>query len=204
MDLLPNTDPNSMYINKKIYLVVVGLVIVGGLNWLLVGSVGVDAVKLLLGRKAARFVYIVVGIAALLLSFRRDVYLPFLGQAHIPGGALSLKTPQGANETVTITTRPGAKVLYWSTEPNPNTTSAELPTWDQAYKSYENSGVVQADDRGLALLRIRGPPQAYRVPMKGRLEPHVHFRVEEGPGMLGRVQTKSLKTGTIEGFAASI
>lgn len=193
-----------MYLNKKVYLVVVSLVIVGGLNWLLVGAVGVDAVKLLLGRKVARVVYILVGIAAILLSFRRDVYLPFLGQTHLPGGALSLRTPQGANETVTITTRPGAKVLYWSTEPNPNTTAVELPSWEQAYKGYENSGVVQADDQGIALLRLRGPPQPYRVPMKGRLEPHVHFRVEEGPGMFGRVQTKSLQTGTVEGFAASI
>jgi len=39
------------------------------------------------------------------------------------------------------------------------------------------------------------------VPFKGRLEPHIHFRVEEEHGFLGRVQTVFVKSGHVEGFA---
>jgi hypothetical protein len=101
---------------------------------------------------------------------------------------------------VTVTTRPGAKVLYWTSEPNP-TAGKEVPTWAVAYGEYDNAGVVEADSSGKAILRFRGPPQAYTVPMKGTLSPHVHFRVSEGNGFLGRVQTIFLKDGSVEGFA---
>jgi hypothetical protein len=120
-------------------------------------------VKALLGRRGASVVYIIVGISALLLSLRRDVYRPFLGQTLFPAEALTLKTPQGANESVTIRTKPGAKVIYWAAEPEVHSNGASLNTWDKAYKNNENSGVVKADDQGNAVLRIRGPPQPYKV-----------------------------------------
>jgi hypothetical protein len=37
--------------------------------------------------------------------------------------------------------------------------------------------------------------------MKGRIESHVHFRIEEGNGMFGPVQIKYLASGKVEGFA---
>jgi hypothetical protein len=131
--------------------------------------------------------------------FRRDVYLPFLGETVLPDGALLPKSPQGANQSVNITTRPGAKVVYWASEPDPAMGKA-IKTWNEAYQAYENSGVAVADDRGVALLRFRGPPQPYKVPFK-TVEPHVHFRVSEGNGMFGPVQILYLKDGSIEGFA---
>lgn len=182
-------------------MVVMLLVIIGGVNWLVVGATGTDYIKFLIGRRYAHYLYIVVGVAALILAFKRDVYLPFLGQAIIPPGALSLKTPQGANDTVTIKTRPGAKVIYWASEPNPHADSKVIPPWQDAYGDFENAGVVQADDQGVTLLRIRGPPQPYTVPMKGRIESHVHFRIDEGNGMFGPVQIKYLASGKVEGFA---
>lgn len=201
MDLLSNMNPTHMYINKKIYLVVIFLVIVGGINWLAVGVAGVDLVKALLGKRLATYVYIIVGLAALLLAFRRDVYLPFLGQAHLPAAALDLRTPQSANETVEITTRPGAKVVYWAAEPDPNATSASVKPWNEAYGNYENSGVAQAGPDGKAILRVRGPPQPYKVPMKGKIEPHIHFRIEESHGMMGRVMTYWMSSKKVEGFS---
>lgn len=204
MDFLPNADPNLMYYNKLLYKTVMLFVIVGGVNWLVVGIAGKDLLKDLLGRKYASWLYIVVGICALLLAFRRDVYLPFLGETLVPAGALSLKTPQGANESVEVRTRPGAKVLFWASEPDPNGSEKVLKSWKEAYGEYENSGVVQAGEDGKAILRVRGPPQPYKVPMKGKLEPHVHFRVEDAHGFLGRVQTVYMKSGVIEAFASSI
>ena len=190
---------NSMYMQKKFHMVVMALVLIGGINWLAVGITGKDLVHFILSPKYARAVYVIVGLSALGLLFRRDIYLPFLGESLVPAGALIAKSPQGANEHVTITTKPGGKVLYWAAEPNPNQGS-ELPSWEKAYGSYENSGVAIADDRGIALLRFRGPPQAYSVPIHGRLESHIHFRVAD-KDIMGRVQTYFLRDGRIEGFS---
>jgi len=179
-------------------MLVIALVLVGGVNWLAVGVLGKDLVRLVASPKVARVIYVVVGLSALGLLFQRDIYLPFLGETLVPAAALAPKSPQGANDQVTITTKPGAKVVFWASEPNP--TGGALQTWKEAYGEYENSGVAVADDRGKALLRFRGPPQAYTVPVHGRLESHVHFRVAHD-GMLGRVQTYFLKDGRVEGFA---
>ena len=188
-----------MFLKKLIYKGVMLLVLIGGINWLSIGLAGQDLLRLVFPRSVARVLYVFVGVAATLLIFRRDVYLPFLGETLIPDAALVSKTPQGANEQVTIQTRPGAKVLYWAAEPDPNQGS-EVRDWSEAYGNYQNSGVAVAGDDGAAILRIRGPPQSYRVPMKGVLKPHVHFRISDGSEFFGRVQTIYLGSGKIEGF----
>jgi len=198
MDMF-SSNPNTMVYVKWFNMAIMTLVLIGGLNWLLIGTTGVDAVRLGLAPRHAKWVYILIGVAALSLVLRRDIYLPFLGETIVPGGALAEKTPQNANEQVTITTIPGAKVLYWAAEPNP-TQGKDLPMWDEAYSEFENSGVAIADGAGNAILRFRGPPQAYTVPIMGRLESHVHFRVCDEHGVMGRVQTKMIKSGGIEEF----
>ena len=193
-------DPMGLYLRKKGYMIIVLLVLIGSINWLSIGATGQDLVRLVLPPRFARWIYIVVGLAALPLLFSRDVYLPFLGETLVPGAALEQRTPQNANDQVTLTTKPGAKVVYWVTEPDP-TRGKELASWDVAYGAYENSGGAVADDTGKAILRFRGPPQAYRVPMRGRLEPHVHFRVADAHGFMGSVQTLFLADGHVEGYA---
>jgi uncharacterized membrane protein YuzA (DUF378 family) len=193
-----------MFFNKKIYMLVVFFVILGGVNWLLMGAMGINVARLVLSRRVAAALYVLIGACSLMLAFRRDVYLPFLGETVLPAGALTLKTPQSANESVEITTRPGAKVVYWAADANVNADPKSLPDWSTAYGEFENSGVVVADDQGKAILRIRGPPQPYTVPMKGKLNPHVHFRVEKEGGFFGRVQTYYVDSKKVEGFADSI
>ena len=185
-------------------MVTVFFIVLGGLNWLLMGAMGINVARLVLNRRMSSILYIVVGVSALMLAFRRDVYLPFLGQTVLPAGALALKTPQSATESVEITTRPGAKVVYWASEPDVQTDPKKTPGWDIAYGEFENSGVVVADDEGKAILRIRGTPQAYTVPVHGKLNPHVHFRIEEPGGFFGRVQTYYMDSKKIEGFADNI
>lgn len=180
-------------------MVIITLVLIGGLNWLSIGVLGIDAVRLGLAPRHAKWIYILIGIAALSLVFRRDIYLPFLGETIVPGGALAEKTPQNANEQVTITTIPGAKVLYWAAEPNP-TQGKEVPNWDEAYTEFENSGVAIADGAGNAILRFRGPPQSYKVPIMGTLTPHLHFRICGANGIMGPVQIKKMGDGAIENF----
>jgi uncharacterized membrane protein YuzA (DUF378 family) len=204
MDLLPNTNPTFMMINKKLYMFIIFLVLVGGLNWLVIGTTGLDLVKSFLGRRAAATIYVIVGVATLLLVSRRDVYLPFLGQTLFPAEALALKTPQGANESVTLKTRAGARIVYWAAEPEMYTDGTALKSWDKAYKNNENSGVVKADDQGVAVLRIRGPPQSYKVGYFMTLKPHVHFRVESANGFFGPVQTKFIGSGAVDSFANAL
>ncbi len=204
MDIFPNTSPKGMFMNKKIYMVTVFFVVLGGLNWLLMGALGINVVRLVLNRRISSILYIIIGASALMLAFRRDVYLPFLGQTVLPAGALALKTPQSANESVEITTRPGAKVVYWASEPDVHTDPKKTREWNVAYDDFENSGVVVADDQGKTVLRIRGPPQAYTVPVHGKLNPHIHFRIEEPGGFFGRVQTYYMDSKKIEGFADNI
>jgi uncharacterized membrane protein YuzA (DUF378 family) len=191
-------DPSSLYIQKKIYMILTLFVFIGGLNWLIVAGTGQDYLRSMLGFRMVRWIYLFVGISTLYLMFRRDVYLPFLGETVLPDGALMPKSPQGANQSVTITTRPGSKVVYWASEPDP-ALGKTLKAWNEAYQSYENSGVAVADDRGQALLRFRGPPQSYKVPF-GVISPHVHFRVSEGNGLFGPVQILSLKDNSVEAF----
>jgi uncharacterized membrane protein YuzA (DUF378 family) len=192
-------NPTNMYLQKKMYQILVALILVGGINWLSVGLFKTDLIRLVLPLRFARILYVFVGAASAFLLFKRDVYLPFLGETLLPDSALVERTPQNANEQVTVKTRPGGKVLYWAAEPNPNQ-GAEVPTWNDAYGSYQNSGVAVAGSDGVAILRIRGPPQSYKVPMKGELQPHVHFRVSNGNGFFGRVQTLFVGSGKIEGF----
>jgi uncharacterized membrane protein YuzA (DUF378 family) len=193
-------DPNMMVYIKWFHIVIITLILLGAINWLSIGVAGVDIVRLSLAPRHAKWVYIVIGVAALSVAFRRDMYLPFLGETVLPGGALAVKTPQNANEQISMTTLPNAKIVYWASEPNP-TQGKELPNWSEAYDEFENSGVAVADAEGRAILRFRGPPQAYSVPMKGRLEPHIHFRICTAGGMTGPVQTRMIKNGVIEDFA---
>jgi hypothetical protein len=51
----------------------------------------------------------------------------------------------------------------------------------------------------VAVLKVR-PPQAYSVPFKGRLEPHIHFRICGETGILSRIKTVYVEDGRIEGF----
>jgi len=193
-------DPNLMIYNKWLHVLMVALVLLGALNWLFIGVMGIDAVRLGLPPRHAKWVYIAVGVAAVTLVLRRDMYLPFLGETVLPGGAMSVKTPQNANEQVSITTVPNAKVVYWAAEPNP-TQGKDLPNWNEAYDEFENSGVAVAGPDGRAILRFRGPPQSYKVPLKGSLEPHVHFRICDANGITGPVQSLMIKNGVVEEFA---
>lgn len=175
------------------------LVIVGALNWLLVGLFQFNLVQALLGKGAlARSIYILVGIAAVSIMLDRDTYLPFLGPTALPCASVPDRTPPGASKMMTISAPPGSKVLYWAAEPEMETLK-EVQSWKEAYGAYENAGVTTADSNGQAILKVRAP-QGYVVPFKGRLAPHIHFRICESSGMLGRVKTIFLEDGHVEGF----
>lgn len=189
---------DNIFMWKWVTMLATVLVLVGGLNWLSVGVLQRDLVLSLLGKgMLTRSVYVLVGISALFLFFSRDTYLPFLAPTVFPVGALATKVPQGASEEITVRTVPNAKVVYWASEP---ARGDPLSDYKVAYGKYENAGVATANTQGDAVLKVRGPPRSYTVPMKGELKPHIHFRVVEENGWAGRVETYWMGTGKIEAF----
>ena len=135
--------------------------------------------------KTPKSVLVVALIAALSLVFRRNIYLPFLGETVYPCDNLIDKTPDSAELTVTVTDVPaGTKVVYWAAEPS---TSIVSNPWD-AYGKYENSGVATSDKNGHVHLKFR-KPTAYKVPSGRELKPHVHYRFCQESGILSEVRS---------------
>lgn len=196
-------DPSlTQYTHKMIQKVAIVLVIVGAVNWGMIGGLRVNLVERLLGKGSvgARIVYILVGVAALMLAFNRDTYLPFLGESVFPCSVLSDQTPPGATRSVTVQAEPGAKVVYWASEP---ADGSAVPTFKDAYRGYLNAGVATADTSGKAVLKVR-EPQPYTVPLKGKLDSHIHFRICGPTGFIGRIKTVFLADGRIEGFRGDL
>ncbi len=180
------------YIKKKLFMFGMVLLVVGGFNWGMVALTGKDFVSSIFGRNSAiaNGIFLAVGLAALMIGFFRDSYLPFLGPAVFPCSLLKVQTPEGADTEVRVLLKPGAKVLYWATEPA-NKDLQTIQDWRKAYLSFRNAGVAEADGDGYAVLRVR-KPQPYTVPMKGQLSPHIHYRVCMNNGFVGPVRTVTL------------
>jgi len=188
---------DAAYLQKLAFKVAMILVLVGGLNWGLIGAFRVNLVDRIFGKGAvaAKVVYVVVGLCALAIAFNRDTYLPFLGESVFPCAVLSDQVPPGATRSVQVNAEPGSKIVYWASEPGEG-----ISDWKIAYGKFANAGVATADNTGVATLKVR-EPQAYTVPFKGRLESHVHFRVCGPTGFVGRIKTVFLADGRVEGFA---
>jgi uncharacterized membrane protein YuzA (DUF378 family) len=186
-----------MQLQKLLHAICILLLIIGGFNWGSKAILGKDILSKLLTEVpiVSRVIFGLVGLAALFVMFRRDTYLPFLGETVMPCSVLAEKTPDGADTTVHVTVEPGAKVLFWASEPGTEPLE-HIQTWQEAYLKFANAGVTTADSSGIAVLRVRHP-QSYTVPLKGTLQPHVHYRVCRGEGMMDPVQTTYV---TEEGF----
>ena len=177
---------------KWAHMIATILLVIGGLVWGGVGLFGVNVVAAVLGRGLlANIVYVLVGVAAIVVAVDRSSYLPFLGETVMPCSLLSERVPENADAHVEINgLEPGTKVLYWATEPATEGL-ARIVDWRRAYLEFANAGVTTADGAGRAILRVRRP-QPYTVPVAGRLEAHVHWRACGDGGLLGPVRTTQL------------
>ena len=174
----------------KMYAVAILFLVIGGVNWGFVALGGKDIVKSLTGATFANAIFLAVGISALCVAFYRDTYFPFLGETVLPCSILKPSAPDSADFEVSVKAQPGTKVMYWAAEPGTEHLQ-KLPDWRQAYLDFKNAGIAVADESGSATLRVR-KPQPYNVPLKGKLSPHIHYRVCLGGGFMGAVQTVSL------------
>lgn len=199
---MEESEAMKMYKSKWYYSISVFLVLVGGLNWLSAVFMKKDAVQTFFGNNLfTKVIYLAVGISAVMLFFNRNTYLPFLGESHIPCAAFATRTPDNANQEVSISVAPNAKVVYWAAEPYDASGNSGMTSFDKAYQDYTNAGVAVSDVSGKCVLRFRGAPQSYSVPFKGTIKPHVHFRVCEKNGMIGPVQSYFLGNGAVEKFS---
>jgi len=183
---------DQRYIQKKLYMLGALLLVIGGLNWGIVALTGGDLVSSVFGRGSvvARGIFLLVALAAAFFIFKRDYYLPFLGETHVPCSVLADKTPENAETAIGVRVRPGAKVIYWAAEPA-NEDLKTLNDYRGAYLEYRNAGVATADEDGNATLKVR-TPQGYTVPIKGQLPPHIHYRECDGRGFMKAIVTVTL------------
>lgn len=131
-----------------------------------------------------KYFYIFVGIIALIIMFNKNTWLPFLGPSVLPHTLVSLKKNNG-NTTIKVIVKPNSKVAYWTTTPSLNMNRNVF----MAYEDYSNSGVVQSNENGEALLVIN-KGTGYNVPTGKYIKPHVHYReITSDLGMMGPVKT---------------
>jgi uncharacterized membrane protein YuzA (DUF378 family) len=190
---------SETYLQKLLFNMAMILLIIGGLNWLLIGLFDWNLVCALFGEGViSTLIYLLVGFSAIAIMFNRDTYLPFLGPMVAPCSVLQNREPPGATKEIKIVIAPNSKVIYWAAEPSAENLK-QLHSWKDAYQQYENAGVATSNGDGVAVLKVRNPQQ-YRVPFKGKLESHVHYRVCGEAGWMGKVQTAYLDHVVPEGF----
>lgn len=182
---------NSKYSEIKIYHLCVALVLAGAINWGAM-ALGYNLVEIVVEKikkvvdlgnvKLDTVIYMVIALSAVYLGSNRDFWLPFLGDSVLPAELVDIKQPAKFDTVIKVKVSPNSKVAYWAANPHETT-----PDVVSAYGNFNNSGVVMADNEGVAELRvIRG--SGYKVPSGRYIKPHVHYRELTGEyGMMGPV-----------------
>jgi uncharacterized membrane protein YuzA (DUF378 family) len=169
------------------HILAISFVLIGAINWLVIGLGYSNVVTRLVSQNSARIVYIIIGLSGLYFIFNRDTFLPFLGHMAFPGYALKVSTPENANLKVKVRAHKDAiKIVYWGANPDePGDHIIKNPI--KAYKDSDNVGVVDVGNDGTATLYFICPQQ-YKV---GRhvLSKHIHYRSVFDNGMMSPVET---------------
>ena len=174
-------------------MILIGLVIIGGINWLTTAFNYnlVDILSHYLNNlfnsniPFDKIVYIIVGLSALFLAFQRSTWLPFLGKSVLPDYNIPLFVPENYDTVVKVNTIPNSKIYYWAAHD-----VGKNPDVVTAYGDFSNSGVVMSDNSGVALLPILSG-SGYTVPSGRKIERHVHYRVLGLEyGMMSKIYTQ--------------
>jgi uncharacterized membrane protein YuzA (DUF378 family) len=169
-----------------LHILVVVLLVIGGLNWGSVGAFDYDFVRAIF-KSYSKYIFMLVGVAALYFGLSRDSYLSFLGWFALPESVLIPFQPKGANLKVKVKAMEGAtKVVYWATNPGQATNKVNTP--EIAYNSTQNTGVVQVIN-GEAILSFKCP-QEYKVILGLKtIKKHVHYRCVLPNGWVSSVKS---------------
>lgn len=118
----------------------------------------------------SKLIYIIASISIILLSIKKETWLPFLGNTVLPAKLIPETTNVG-DTTIKIIVKPNTKVAYWSAFPsNENNVRVE-----KAYGDYSNAGVCKSDKDGIAILTFN-KGSGYIVPGGKYIKPHIHYR----------------------------
>ena len=174
--------------------ILIGLVLIGSLNWGLIGLFDFNLVKSFgslfgqnLQNPITRIIYIIISMVALILLSQRDTFLPFLGRTVMPQPLTEYK-PSGKLKIKVITNLPpNVKVIYWAAHPS----NKIIDNPYDAYGDYVNQGVTKTDENGKAILQFL-IPSSYKVPYKSALTLHIHYRYWTSSGMTSRVFTEKI------------
>ena len=135
-------------------------------------------------------VYLAILTAGLYFILKRNFYLPFLGRTVYPCEQdMDVEESRPANWDIRkeIKTTPKSKVIYWAAKSN----KKHYDTPEEAYGKFPNKGVTRSDNKGNATLYVK-KPSGYTVNRFGfnkELEPHIHYRICLGGGLLSQVKT---------------
>jgi len=183
----------TTYLQHKIYMITLALVIIGGINWGLT-AFNFNLVDLLVSNlnklvgittHLDKVIYIIVALSAIKLAISRDNWLPFLGKTVLPENLIPMQELKG-NTIVKVNVSPNTKVAYWAS----SKVGDGIPTVEKAYGNYSNGGVVMSDKNGVATL-VFNEGTSYKVPTGREIYRHVHYRELKGEyGMIGPVQTQ--------------
>jgi uncharacterized membrane protein YuzA (DUF378 family) len=181
-----------------LYMVCVILLIIGGLNWGLIGAFNFNLVQLINNYTFnspifENAIYITVGLASLYLSTKRNFYLPFLGDMVLPPSLLKDINNKEANISTIVDAPNADMVIYWAAEKLPEGEIDGAKFAYDAYDKYTNSGVSQVVS-GKALLKV-SCPQTYWVNkwgIKKTLPKHLHYRLVYPTGWVSEIKTVKL------------
>ena len=181
----------NLYTRKTIEFISIIIILIGSILFTVQSLIQINVLSYL-----PRWLHITIGIifsiSIAIMVFKRDYYLPFLGDTVFPCEPLVEKKPDGATISTTIHVTPNSNVVFWASEHADKTADsiqdyiAEHPI--SAYSEYSNSGIVRSNAQGVATLSVR-PPISYKIPSGRVLKPHIHYRVCGKGGILGAVQT---------------
>lgn len=182
-----------MFSQYKLHIYLIALIIFGSINY---GTTlfGCNMIKCLskfidnLFRSSIhldKIIYLSILVAAIYLAFKRDTWLPFLGESVLPEAIIPLSQPTNTDTIVKIKTLPNVKIAYWASLNKGETANVKL-----AYNNYENSGVVMSDKNGDVSLPIM-VGSGYTLPNGKVLPRHVHYRIlgHLDKGIMSKIDT---------------
>jgi len=182
---------DELNIEIKTHMVLVALVIISAINWGL-QPFGYNLVEAFSNFVNSLFktnleiknvIYIVYGLAGILLASKRTTWLPFLGKSVLPSYLVPLLKNKNTNKDIVIKTKPNSKIAYWA-----SFNKSKNQDVITAYDDYSNSGVVMSDKDGKAVLSIK-EGAGYSVPSNKIITRHVHYRIIEPSAMMDVVET---------------
>lgn len=182
------------YFRYKMYHIFLALVLIGAINWGLVGVFNFNLVEFISSKVNSlvkmnihlnKIIYILVAVAAIKLAMKRDTWLPFLGESVMPSSLIPLIKNQNSDTIIEVKVKPNTRVAYWASKP-----MSGIPDVITAYDDYSNAGVVVSDDKGIAKLEVLSGT-AYKVPNGRVINRHVHYReLDQEWGMVGPIRTQ--------------